>query len=265
MLHLERRPIRLAGWAFRLPSLPARVRSAGVGLIALLAVLLSAPLPAQPPTGAGEAAHHPTASGHDHAGTLGRVWEGSPEGKAYSEFNHHMAGVFVLLIGLSELRYALALTTMAWTRLLLPTAMLGAGAFLLIWSDHEAWPIGSLGFVQTFFGPDWEIIQHKLYAILLLAVGSIELLRRTGRLAPAWWKMPLPALAIIGGLVLFLHSHGAHPAAHKIAIHHTIMGTMAIAAGSSKLVSEAPDRSRWGLAWACLILLIGVQLLLYSE
>lgn len=234
-------------------------------MIAFLAILLSAPLPAQPPATGGEAVHDQNASRHDHGGVAEHGWEGSPEGKAYSEFNHHTAGVFVLLIGLSEFRYALASTTLAWIRLLLPAAMLGAGAFLLIWSDHEAWPIGSLGFVQTFFGADWEIVQHKLYAVLLLAVGSIELLRRTGRLAPAWWKIPLPALAIIGGLALFLHSHGAHPAAHKIALNHTIMGTMAIAAGSSKLVAEVPDRSRWGLAWACLILLIGVQLLVYSE
>ena len=149
--------------------------------------------------------------------------------------------------------------------LLLPMAMLGAGAFLLVCSDHEAWPIGSLGFVQTFFGIDWEIVQHKLYAVLLLAVGPIELLRRTGRIAQAWLRMPLPALAILGGLALFLHTHGAHPAAHKIALNHTIMGIMAITAGSSKLVSELASHSRWGLAWACLILLIGVQLLFYSE
>lgn len=169
------------------------------------------------------------------------------------------------MIGLSEIRYSLALTTLAWTRLLLPMALLGAGAFLLVWSDHEAWPIGSLSFVQTFFGNDWEIIQHKLYAVLFLAVGLIELLRRTGQIAQAWWRIPLPVAAILAGLMLFLHSHGAHPAAHKIAIHHTIMGTMAITAGSCKLVSEIPDRARWGLVWACLVLLIGVQLLFYSE
>ena len=234
-------------------------------MIVSLAVLLSDLAPAQPLGPGGEPVHHQDASGHNHAGVAGPGWEGSPEGKAYSEFNHHTAGVFVLLIGLSEIRYALALTTLAWTRLLMPMAMIGSGGFLLIWSDHEAWPIGSLSFVQTFFGTDWEIVQHKLYAVLFLLVGSIELLRRTGRLAQAWWRIPLPVCAILGGLALFLHSHGAHPAAHKIAIHHTLMGIMAITAGSSKLVSELPGRSRWGLAWASLILVIGLQLLVYTE
>ena len=262
---VERRPIRPAGWAFRLLPLLAGAWLAGLGMIVSLAILLSDSVPAQPPGPGREPVHHQNASGHDHAGVAGSGWEGSPEGKAYSEFNHHTAGVFVLLIVLGEFRYPLALTALACTRLLLPMAMLGSGGFLLIWSDHEAWPIGSLSFVQTFFGTDGEIVQHKLYAVLFLAVGLIELLRRTGRLAQAWWRIPLPAVAILGGLMLFLHSHGAHLVAHRIAIHHTLMGIMAITAGSCKLASELPDRSRWGLAWACLILLIGVQLLFYSE
>lgn len=214
------------------------------------------------------------------SGEASATWEGSPEGRAYSEFNHHLAGAFVLLIGLSELREALAVALLAWTRFLLPAGMLGAGTFLMIWSDHEAWPIGSLSFVQTIFGGDWETLQHKIYAILLLTVGTIELLKRMGRLGHVVWRVPLPAFAIIGGLMLFLHSHGTHPAAHKIALHHAVMGVMAITAGSSKLVSgwtmqrasatkgsdlqNLPPRS-WGVAWASFILLIGIQLLVYTE
>ena len=37
--------------------------------------------------------------------------------------------------------------------------------------------------------------------------------------------------------MLFGHSHGFHPSAQKIAMHHAIMGTMALTAGSSKLFS----------------------------
>ena len=37
--------------------------------------------------------------------------------------------------------------------------------------------------------------------------------------------------------MLFGHSHGFHPSAQKIAMHHAIMGTMAVTAGSTKLVS----------------------------
>ena len=138
----------------------------------------------------------------------------------------------------------------------------------MIWSDHDAWPIGSLSFAQTFFSDDFETVQHKLYAILLLSVGAIEFLRRTGRATHMAWGMPLPVFALIGGVMLFLHSHGTHPSAHKIAIHHAVMGTTALLAGLCKIIAGAkpqPGRSPWGLAWAALVLLIGVELLVYTE
>ena len=113
-------------------------------------------------------------------------------------------GLFVLLIALTELREALALTLLAWSRFLLPAAMLGAGGFLLVWSDHEAWPIGSLSFAQTFLGNDHEILQHKAYGVLLFSVGMVESLRRAGRLAHTFWTAPLPVFAIIGGLMFSL-------------------------------------------------------------
>jgi putative copper resistance protein D len=214
-----------------------------------------------------DSSHEPAAHHHDAPAAAGQ-WDGSPEGVAYSEFNHHLAGVFVLLIGLSELRGGLGVTMLAWSRFLLPLAMLGAGGYLIVWSDHEAWPIGYKSFAETYFSDDWETIQHKAYAILLLSVGAIEMLRRTDRVKHFAWGMPLPVFALIGGVMLFLHSHGTHPSAHQIAIHHAVMGTTAIVAGLCKVTAGAKPqagRSPWALAWAALVLLIGVELLIYSE
>ena len=215
----------------------------------------------------------PPHAGHHgpHDGPLPEAWEGSAKGIAYSERNHHIAGLLVILMGFAELTHAMRLTALSWARFLLPSALLCTGAFLLIWSDHEAWPIGSLTFWQSFFGDDHEIIQHKLYGILALAVGSVEILRRSGRAGHRVWASPLPLMAIIGGLMLFGHSHGVHPSAQKISTHHAIMGTMALTAGSSKLFSTWLNPGpgavsvRWDWIWAGLILLIGAQLLIYSE
>src|SRR2546422_189411 len=242
-----------------------RLHFEAVGLASVLMVILASSSFAQ---------HHdatPQPSQQHAHGTSGAAgqWEGSPAGKAYSEFNHHLAGVFVLLIGLSELRGAMGVAMLAWSRFLLPAAMLGAGAYLMIWSDHDTWPIGSLSFTRTFLSDDYETIQHKLYAILLLGVGSVELVRRMGRANRAAWGAPLPVLALVGGLMLFLHGHGAHPSAHKIAFHHSMMCTMAILAGMCKLAADplqtlalngdrvAGARSGWGLAWSALVLLVG--------
>jgi hypothetical protein len=194
-------------------------------------------------------------------------WEGSPAGIAYSEFNHHLSSIFVLVIGVAELLRAFGVRT----GFLLPIAMFLSGAFLLIWSDHEAWPIGSLGFIQTFFGGDWEIMQHKLFGILPMSVGIIEGLRRLGWLQHPGWRMPLPAFAIIGGYLLLSHHHGGHPGADKIAMHHAIMAVMAVTAGSSKLAADwrgngnATSPRQWELLWSALVILIGIQLLIYSE
>jgi putative copper resistance protein D len=251
---LPSRPIP-SGWAFFLPI--------------VLLIVAAGPVLAQH----GATIHE---SGHDHGGssshTIGPQWEGSLEGIAYSDRNHHVAGLLVLLIGLTELREALAITLLAWARFLLPAAMLSAGSLLMVWSDHDAWPIGSLNLAETFSGTDHEILQHKIYGILALAVGLVEWLRRAGHLRHTFWNFPLPAFAVIGGLMLFLHSHGIHPSAQAIALNHAVMGTMAIVAGSCKLISaraSSPSNpgglSRWKLAWAGFVLLIGLQLLLYSE
>jgi putative copper resistance protein D len=199
------------------------------------------------------------------------AWEGSVAGIAYSEFNHHVAGWLLLLIALAELGLVLRPGVPRSIVLLLPGALGATGIFLLVWSDHEAWPIGHMTLSETLFGGDQEILQHKLYGVLALTIASIEVLRRFGLVTHAAWLFPLPAFAIIGGWMLFSHSHGAHPSAHKIALHHAIMGTLAVTAGSSKLVGawkngrSLPVSSRWELLWAGLILLIGLQLIFYSE
>jgi hypothetical protein len=151
-------------------------------------------------------------------------------------------------------------------------AMLAVGAYLVRWSDHEAWPVGTLSFTQTFLGSDLEILQHKLCAVLLLTVGMVEALRWSGKITAPAWALPLPILAIFGGLLLFFHEHGEHRGAHSIAINHIVMGTLAIVAGSLRLAVLASVRrngkaghGRWQFAWPALILLIGAQLLLYAE
>lgn len=243
------RPIQATGWAFFL-------------LIIMLGMMAGPPI----------TQHANALRETSHAHAASSQWEGSPAGVQYSDRNHHLAGIFILLVGLTELWGALGIGLLAWSRFLLPMALCGAGVHLLIWSDHDAWPIGSLSFTQTLFGGDWEILQHKTYAVLLLSIGTIEWLRWSGRLRHVLWAVPFPTFAVIGGLMLFLHSHGVHPSAHKIALDHAIMGTMAVSAGFCKLVSErtvaktAADNSlRWDMAWAGFIVLIGLQLLFYTE
>jgi putative copper resistance protein D len=213
----------------------------------------------------------PGTTNNPHGERSDGEWEGFAQGIGYSEFNHRLVGLFVLLFGLAELGHALRCLLPFWTRLVLPGALGIIGAYLLIWSDHEAWPIGSLSFSQTFFGQDQEILQHKFYGVFSATAAVSETLRRIGWAQHPAWAAPLVFLGLAGGLLLFVHSHGNHPANQTIGLHHALLGSLGIGAALSKSMASwmpGPSRhllKRWEVAWAVFVIVMGIQLLLYFE
>ena len=198
-------------------------------------------------------------------------WDGSAQGAAYSEFNHRFVGLFVLLFGLGELAYALRYQLAFWIRFVLPSALAVIGLYLLVWSDHEAWPIGALTFIQTFFGQDPEILQHKFYGVFGSIAAVSETLRRIGWARHPVWATPLFILGLVGSLILFFHSHEHHLGNDMIELHHALLGSFGIgAAVSNAMVSWASGSSnqtvqRWEVAWAGFVTVMGLQLLVYNE
>jgi hypothetical protein len=69
----------------------------------------------------------------------------TPADIAWSEYNHHWAGLVVLMIGL----LALLSRRLRWARHW-PLAFFGLAVFLLIRSDSENWPLGPRGFWESF-------------------------------------------------------------------------------------------------------------------
>src|SRR5258708_23829261 len=69
---------------------------------------------------------------------------------AWSEYNHHWAGLFVMLIGLLALLqpFRLGRSAKHW-----PLIFLGMAAFLFFRADEQAWPLGQLGFFPSFLDP----------------------------------------------------------------------------------------------------------------
>jgi putative copper resistance protein D len=237
-----------------------------IGSFASLLNVYSQPQSGYPEDSTGADAVHDSPAAHRDG-----LWERSAQGIAYSEFNHRFAGLMNLFFGLFELGHALRYPLPVWTRLILPSAFGVIGVFLLVWSDHEAWPIGSLGFVDTFFGQDQEIIQHKLYGIFAATVALSETARRMDWVRHPAWAAPLVVFGFVGALALFAHSHGYHPANETIALHHALLGSLGICAALSKamaswtpVASTQPARG-WEVAWAVFVILAGFQLLVYFE
>ena len=154
-----------------------------------------------------------------------------------------------------------------------PCCFLAAGIFLAVFSDTEIWPFGnqSLWFAITHNSEDLE---HKTFAVILLALGTIELLRARGRLHSLWSKWAFPVVGMIGAVMLLFHHHtaGMHGAHHMETMEHIQNQHRAFAAAGggialTKGLSEV--HTTWQQVfqkmWPTLLIVLGVLLMMYTE
>ncbi|NJL16324.1 MAG: hypothetical protein HC938_03120 [Nitrospira sp.] len=210
---------------------------------------------------------------HHAHGTQGSGgWEGSAKGIAYSEFNHRFAGLFVLLFGLAELGHALRFPLPFWSRLVLPSALAVIGIYLLVWSDHDGWPIGSLTVLQTFSGYDLEILQHKVYGVCTVMAAVSETLRRIGVARNPVWTAPMVFFGRRTGQHFFLCIHMGITRPHRRS--SSIMRCSVVSAWELRSrvrwlrggggAASRPAK-QWELVWAGFVIVMGIQVLVYSE
>jgi putative copper resistance protein D len=200
------------------------------------------------------------------AGALGdrtdpRTWEDT----AWSEYNHHVAGVFVFSLGLLAL---LAKTSWgSWARHW-PLLLLGLAAFLFVRDDPETWPLGPIGFWESM--TDVEVVQHRLFVLLLTLFGLFEWMVRTGRLRAARWAYVFPMICAAGGALLLTHSHAVSNAKTEflMEVTHTPLALLGLVAGWARWLELRLPRSLAAMperVWSVALLLVGVLLLMYRE
>lgn len=176
--------------------------------------------------------------------------------KEASELNHHIAGLFLIAIGMSLVlseRYK----KLEWLRWLPPALFIAAGLFLAAWSDDEIWPRGALSW-SWLLHHDAEARQHKLYALLLVALGAVEGMKLIPRLRRPWLKVAFPALCVIGGIALLFHHHSGEVALAKLAPasvmagtthhHHSAAGMDNPAAAAGATTSHSHEHGLTGVA-----------------
>ena len=193
--------------------------------------------------------------------------------KRESEFNHHLAGIFVVVGGIFMLFQTEFEKRWTATRYIWPASFLLAGAFLLVWSDTELWPFGHRDWLEALQN-NREVLQHKIYAVLLLALGVIELLRTNGRIKAAWSGWVFPLAAVSGSVLLLFHQHegGMHGPHHMAVMEHIKSEHLSFALagfgiGLSKGLSEARPSWRriFSRVWPLFMVVLGVLLLFYRE
>lgn len=111
-----------------------------------------------------------------------------------------------------------------------------------------------------------ETAQHYALGLLLIVTAVAELVRLRRR-AEGWpWRLPLAAALLIGAGIFALHSqHGSDaPMILLIAEHRMIAATLAMMA-LSFLFAPPVFSIRRPSAFSALVLLLGLELLLYTE
>jgi hypothetical protein len=154
-----------------------------------------------------------------------------------------------------------------------PICFLASGIFLLILSDTELWPFGSQSW---YFGLTHhaEVLQHKVFAVLLLSLGLIELQRERGALKAGWSDWVFPIVAAAGSLMLFFHDHqaGMHGPDHmqvmrRIQSEHFSFAMTGFGIALSKGLAEKP--SAWQpffeRLFPTLLVVLGALLMVYVE
>src|SRR5258708_33315316 len=99
--------------------------------------------------------------------------------KQESEFNHRLVGSFVIVAGIFIFLESYLATRWSLMRYVWPMCFVAAGIFVLVFSDTEIWPFGP----QTpwyALTHNLEDLQHKIFSIILLAIGDVQLPKALG-------------------------------------------------------------------------------------
>lgn len=126
-------------------------------------------------------------------------------GSAWSVFNHRGSGVFIFLWGLTALLTGLQYPRRTWLRFVPPLMLFGMVEFLILRNDPMTWPLGPIGFWFSMRSP--EVFQHRVFILLILGMAIVELLRAADRLPPFLFRYSLPALALVGAILILIHKH----------------------------------------------------------
>ena len=183
---------------------------------------------------------------------------------AWSEYNHHWAGVAVLVIGLVALLEHLGVRQARhW-----PLLFLGLAAFLLVRSDPEVWPLGSEGLLESLRDP--EVVQHRLFVSVIIIFGLFEWRVRVGRLGNTRAAWVFPLMTAVGAGLLLTHQHAISNVKDQLLIEysHAPLAVFGVAAAWARWLEIRLDGSaarRAGFVWPVCFMLIGLILLDYRE
>ena len=183
---------------------------------------------------------------------------------AWSEYNHHWAGIFVVAIALMALLHRAGLGIAGhW-----PLLFLGLAAFLFWRSDPEAWPMGAISFVDSL--RDVEVLQHRFVVLVLICFALFEWKVRITKQTTGWQPLVFPLATALSGMALLTHSHAIANIREQLLIEitHTPLALAGIAGAWARWLElrlDPPGSRIAGWIWPLCFLVVGLVLLIYRE
>jgi putative copper resistance protein D len=187
-------------------------------------------------------------------------------GRAWSEYNHHWSGLIVLAAGVLALLSRLPKAR--WARNW-PLVFAGLAVFIVLRGDPESWPLGPRPFWASMAVPD--IMQHRFYALLILAFAVFEWGNQTGRWRSRWASMVFPLLCAAGGALLLTHNHSVGNVKEELLaeMSHTPIALLGATAGWGRWLELRLPGSRESrfasYVWPLCLVIVGLVLLNYRE
>ncbi len=197
--------------------------------------------------------------------------------RAWSEYNHHWAGLIVFAAGVLALMAWLP--GPRWERAVVrqwPLLFLGLAVFILLRADPECWPLGPRPFWKSFTAPD--VLEHRVFAALIAVFALFEWGVRTGRLRWPRAQYVFPALCAAGGALLLTHTHALGEGTDEVfaELSHTPLALLGASAGWARWLElrldSGEDGAQTGWArrtaawiWPVCLILVGLLLLNYRE
>jgi putative copper resistance protein D len=185
--------------------------------------------------------------------------------RAWSEYNHHWSGLFVLTMGVLAVLHQTGRAR--WARHW-PLIFLGLAVFLFFRSDPGAWPLGPVGFWESMLYP--QVLQHRFFLVLVVVFGIFEWRVRTGQVSSPAYALVFPLLCAVGGALLLTHSHASLnlKAEFLVEVTHAPLGVFGIVVGWGRWLELrlAPAEERLpARLWASGLVAVGLLLVLYRE
>jgi putative copper resistance protein D len=193
--------------------------------------------------------------------------------QAWSEYNHHWAGIIVLAAGVFACctNFGRGSGAARWFRNW-PLLFAALAVFIVLRADPDAWPLGPRSFWRSF--AEAEVLEHRIFAVLITAFAVFEWAVETGRLHSKRAALVFPALCALGGAFLMTHSHGLGELKEEtlVEMSHSSIALLGVTAGWSRWVqlrlpkgedSRITAVLNW--IWPICLVLVGVVLLDYRE